>query len=156
MKYIEGDLIKLAKEGKFDLVAHGANCFCVMGGGIARQIREEISEAYEADCKTVKGDITKLGNYTHVFIKGTYTLILNCYTQYGMGGDKINIDYEAVTLCMRKINHNYKGLSIGLPQIGAGLAGGNWARIEKIINEELIDLDVTIVIFNPPTPPTLT
>ena len=25
---IEGDLIKLAQEGKFDVIAHGCNCFC--------------------------------------------------------------------------------------------------------------------------------
>jgi len=56
-------------------------------------------------------------------------------------------DYEALTLCMRKINHQYKGNKIGLPLIGAGLAGGDWNVIEKIIEKELKDMDVTIVKF---------
>jgi len=29
--------------------------------------------------------------------------------------------------------HEYKGMKIGLPLIGAGLAGGDWNVIEKII-----------------------
>ena len=48
---------------------------------------------------------------------------------------------------MRKINHQYKGNKIGLPLIGAGLAGGDWNVIEKIIEKELKDMDVTIVKF---------
>jgi O-acetyl-ADP-ribose deacetylase (regulator of RNase III) len=31
MKVIKGDLIQLAKDGKFDLIVHGCNCFCTMG-----------------------------------------------------------------------------------------------------------------------------
>ena len=31
MKYIDGDLFKLAEQGEFDIVIHGANCFCTMG-----------------------------------------------------------------------------------------------------------------------------
>ena len=35
---ISGDLIKLALEGKFDVIAHGCNCFCTMKSGIAPQM----------------------------------------------------------------------------------------------------------------------
>lgn len=28
-----GDLIKLADDGHFDILIHGCNAFCVMGGG---------------------------------------------------------------------------------------------------------------------------
>jgi O-acetyl-ADP-ribose deacetylase (regulator of RNase III) len=31
ISYIDGDLIKLAKEGKFDVIAHGCNCHSTMG-----------------------------------------------------------------------------------------------------------------------------
>ena len=157
LNYADGDLIKMAKNGDFDLIAHGANCFCVMGGGIARQIHKEIPEAYAADCQTVKGDINKLGNYTSAEITTDTNvvgvLILNCYTQYGFTGYDKNsppVDYEAIALCMRKINHNFKGKHIGLPLIGSGLAGGDWDRIEDIIYRELVDMDVTIVKFIPP------
>jgi O-acetyl-ADP-ribose deacetylase (regulator of RNase III) len=48
---------------------------------------------------------------------------------------------------MRKINHRFKGKHIGLPKIGAGLAGGDWDRIKKIIQSELTDCIVTVVIY---------
>ena len=38
-------------------------------------------------------------------------------------------------------------MKIGLPLIGAGIAGGSWDRIEKIIREELWGEDVTIVVW---------
>ena len=71
--------------------------------------------------------------------------VVNAYTQYQPGK---NLDYEALTLCMRKINHIFKGKHIGLPQIGAGIAGGDWNRIKTIIQQELKDCDVTVVIYN--------
>jgi O-acetyl-ADP-ribose deacetylase (regulator of RNase III) len=152
MKEIEGNLIALMKEFKFQVMAHGANCFCTMGAGIAKQVREEFPEAWEADQKTIKGDITKLGNYTFADYRwnGQFAFrVINAYTQYGHNPLEKPFDYEAFTLCMRKINFNHKGMTIGLPLIGAGLARGNWARIDQIIKDELKDMDVTIVKYVP-------
>jgi len=155
MKYIEGDLIKLAKQGNFDIIAHGCNCFNTMSAGIAKQIKEEIPEAYEADNKTMKGDIDKLGNYSAAWVNNDLHRIfgvINCYTQYHYGknhtdGKENTFDYEAFTLCMRKINHQFHSIRIGMPLIGSGLAGGDWNKIKKIIEHELKDVDVTIVKF---------
>lgn len=49
---------------------------------------------------------------------------------------------------MRKINHIFKGQHVGLPQIGCGLAGGDWNRVKTIIQNELKDCFVTVVIYN--------
>ena len=35
MNIVKGDLIKSAKEGQFDVIIHGCNCFNTMGAGIA-------------------------------------------------------------------------------------------------------------------------
>jgi len=79
-------------------------------------------------------------------------IVVNAYTQYSYGKNHIDgvdkpLDYEALTLCMRKMNLIFKGKHIGLPQIGAGLAGGNWEKIKEIIQRELKDCNVTIVIY---------
>jgi len=42
----------------------------------------------------------------------------------------------------------FAGKHIGLPLIGAGLAGGDWDRIRVIIKKELKDCNVTVVIFD--------
>jgi len=45
------------------------------------------------------------------------------------------------------MKHEFTGKRIGLPFIGAGLAGGDWDVIEDIINDELEGEDVTVVIW---------
>lgn len=63
MKVIEGDLIKLAKDGHFDVIVHGCNCFNAMGAGIALQIKRNFKKAYLVDQETTKGLKSKLGKY---------------------------------------------------------------------------------------------
>jgi O-acetyl-ADP-ribose deacetylase (regulator of RNase III) len=144
MKYIDGDLIELAQKGMFDVIGHGCNCFGSMGAGIAKAIREEFPEAYHTDKFGSRyGDTNKLGTYTHYDYPGL--TVLNLYTQFKYGTQPVEVNYDAVKKCMKAIKENYSGKRIGLPMIGAGLAGGDWEIISQIIEEELRDEDVTIV-----------
>ena len=149
MRIMQGDLIKLAQEGQFDIIAHGCNCFCQMGAGIAKTIKSTFPEAYKADCLTVKGDKDKLGTCSFATVKVIEDNcdIVNAYTQYNWKGKNPKVDYDSVRKCMKWIKQKYTGKRIGLPKIGAGLAGGDWNIIQKIICEELADENVTIVIF---------
>ena len=167
---VEGDLIKLAIEGKFDVIAHGCNCHSTMGAGIAPQM----AKAFGADDFPMErwgSTIQKLGNIDYQTVvlgeNAIWTLddyknnrnepeltVVNAYTQYNYGRNHVDgtfkpLDYEALTLCMRKMNKVFKGKHIGLPQIGAGLAGGDWEVIKKIIQTELSDCEVTVVIYKP-------
>lgn len=156
---IEGNLISLSLLGNFDVIAHGCNCFNVMGAGIALQMRNVfncnilddlehtvIQEDEEASNIELLGTISWFRPHESFSINCPKDLVaINAYTQYQPGP---NLDYEALTLCMRKINHIFKGKHIGLPQIGAGIAGGDWNRIKTIIQQELKDCDVTVVIYN--------
>ena len=142
MKVVEGDIVQLALQGEFDIIVHGCNCFCTMGSGVARAIREAFPEAYEADCKTVKGDKGKLGKISKVTVErnGHDITIVNAYTQYRYGRDgKQYLDYDALKLAMREVAAiaTVPKLTIGYPMIGAGLAGGDWKLILEIIDSEL-------------------
>jgi len=136
MKVIKGDLIKLAKERKFDVITHGSNCYNCMGAGIAKQIKQEFPEAYKADLKTKKGDRLKLGSYSEAYVKKYNLIIINAYTQYGYWGKggKPNADYMAIEKVFKKIKENYNAKQIGIPLIGTGLAGGDWNKISNIID----------------------
>lgn len=150
MKKINGDLIKLALNGEFDVIIHGCNCFCVMGKGIAKQIRDTFPSAYEIDQNTQKGSILKLGTYTAVEIitHRTNFIVVNGYTQYDYRGPGPKIDYNATSHLFQKIKHDFAGKRIGYPKIGAGLAGGDWSIIEEIIDRELEGEDHTLVYLN--------
>ncbi|MGE0701821.1 MAG: macro domain-containing protein [Hyphomicrobiaceae bacterium] len=148
MRTMTGDLIALAKAGTFDVIAHGCNCMHSMGGGLAAQIRHQIPEAYAADLATRRGERAKLGTCSVAVIEtpaGRLTVV-NAYTQFAPStGHGVDVDYDAVRRCMRWIGDTYRGKRIGLPLIGAGLAGGDWPTIERIIAEELHGENVTIV-----------
>jgi O-acetyl-ADP-ribose deacetylase (regulator of RNase III) len=160
---VDGDLITLAREGKFDVIAHGCNCHSTMGAGIAPQM----VKAFGCDqfvMERIGSDVNKLGNIDYQqFILTKLTAddikngnfkpeltVVNAYTQFNYGrnhadGDAKPLSYEALTLCMKKMNILFAGKHIGLPKIGAGLAGGDWEKIKGIIQRELVDCKVTIV-----------
>ncbi len=143
MKIIKGDLIKLAKEGKFDVIVHGCNCFHTMGAGIARQIKENFPVAYMADKDTPYGELNKLGTISYA--RHDLVFIVNAYTQYNFGGSDRMVNYDAVRSCFVKIKKMFSGKRIGYPMIGAGLAGGDWNIISKLIDRELEGEDHTLV-----------
>ena len=151
MNSIEGDLIDLAFAGVFDVIVHGCNCFCTMGAGIAKAIKDQFPEAYAADLATNRGDRTKLGDYSYATVTqdGHEITVINGYTQFHYHGENVLVDYEAVRQLFKKIKTHFGGKKIGYPRIGAGLAGGNWEIIAAIIEEELQDENHQLVIVKP-------
>lgn len=145
MKIITGDLLMLAKQGKFDVIVHGCNCHCTMGAGIAKSIKQQFPEAYAADCQTEKGSKAKMGTYSKAEIG--HITVINAYTQFNWRGKGCLVDYEAVRQVFRAIKKDFSGKKIGYPLIGAGLAGGDWEIIAKIIDEELAGENHTLVKF---------
>jgi O-acetyl-ADP-ribose deacetylase (regulator of RNase III) len=142
-----GDLIQMALAGQFDVIVHGCNCFCTMGAGIAKQIKATFPAAYDADCQTLEGDQNKLGTYSSAKVNGL--TIINAYTQYHWRGSGQKADYDAIRSCLAEVAADFPNARIGLPQIGAGLAGGNWEKILQIIDKELGGTDATVVYYRP-------
>lgn len=177
---VDGNLITLALKGKFDVIVHGVNCWNTMGSGLAPQMAKAFGcDTFKLESAEYLGEINKLGqiDYEHFTLidgqayKGIEDdlYVVNAYTQfyygkYHEGGVDKPVDYDAITLVMRKLNHQFKGAHIGLPRIGAGLAGGIWdlyetaisdrgtiklpnKDIKSIIKDELIDCNITVVNF---------
>lgn len=154
---INGDLLQLARDGKFDIIIHGCNCQNVMGAGIAAQIKKQFPDAFAMDTAYFTENhgksINMMGNYSEFFEwindDSPTFYILNCYTQFMPGvnspGCEIPLDYNALTCIMRKINYRFKGKRIGMPWIGCGLAGGDSSIVAEIMENTLTDMTVTIV-----------
>lgn len=146
MKIVKGDLLDLFDAGEFDVIVHGCNCFNNMGAGIARQIKQRYPEAWAADKNTIKGEKRKLGSYSYSKAIPSKGIVVNAYTQYLPGLNDLNENYAAINSVMRKIAVRFEGKRIGLPLIGAGLAGGDWNIIRDIIRNNLEGIvDYTIV-----------
>lgn len=136
IEFMCGDLIDVAKTVKADYVVHGCNCFNTMGAGVAKVIADRYPNVYEADRKSKYGDINKLGTVTYAqTIDGFY--IFNAYTQHGVGRGE-NVVYvnwkslynslkcaECVYVRNLKTFNPRDEITIVMPYIGCGLAGGN-------------------------------
>lgn len=149
MKVIEGDLLELGASGSFDVIIHGCNCQNDMGAGIAKAIKARFPEAYEADQATEKGSRDKLGTTTFAKIacEGHELIVVNAYTQFHWRGSGVLVDYDAIRTAFRETKDNFTGKRIAYPLLGAGLGGGDWEIISKIIDEELEGEDHTLVKF---------
>ena len=131
---VNGDLLAMGKNNELDIIVHGCNCFCAMGGGIAYQIQDQFPDARLADDETVRGDPGKLGTYT-IGMHGRLT-ILNAYTQYGISREGQDVfEYNAFQRVLDKIAVRFGKWRIGLPLIGMGLAGGDPERILPMIED---------------------
>lgn len=161
LQYIKGDLIQLVQQGEFDIIVHGANIHNTMGSGIAAGIREYLPAMWGADQATIAGDIRKLGHFSVAQLVEYETRTgnmcidrpfgINLYTQATMGGPGDHVDYAGLERGFYAINMMFSTYpvqpKIGIPKIGAGLGGGDWDRIEAIINS-IGFADITCVEFN--------
>ncbi len=133
-------------QGYWHGMVHCANLHHVMGGGIARIIKERFPVVYDADCRTPVGDKNKLGFFSSAKIQliGFDREIFNLYGQMGIGNDGTplnrNARYDAIhdgmlRICeyISKSPRSYK-YSLGIPHgMASALAGGDWNIVEAIL-----------------------
>lgn len=95
-----------------------------------------------------------LGNVQYVQVEADI-LVANMVAQHGYmrrggaftrPGNAIPLDYTALHQCLADVANFARDINASIhgPRFGAGLAGGNWREIEKIIDFTMSDLSVTI------------
>ena len=155
--YVKGNLLK----GGDDVICHGCNCICNMGAGVALEVKNTYPEAYAVDKATKFADESKLGTYTqwtgqNVYFPEKLVTIVNAYTQFSIFGrdfrnPKYNkwdlFEYEHFEKIIEQMNDEFDGRTIAFSKIGAGLAHGDWNRIEKIINDVFGEREVKVYLI---------
>ncbi len=160
VKVVKGDLVKRAKEGCYDVIVHGCNTHVRMGSGIAPQIANTFEGVREADEQfpIAKGSKMRLGHYSYAVPQNSFDpVVINAYTQHFFRTKPDGspaVDYDAIKAVFEQLNvdvpETYGDAHvIGIPQIGAGLAGGDWEIIQNIIDEVSPDLNIELVIYSP-------
>lgn len=146
IKIIDGNLLDFPNG--IDFIAHSCNTQNIMGGGIARQIKDRYPNAYSADCHAMMNNDNQLGWYSFAVTDATQNKgIYNMYTQDKIGGNRA-VNYEAFYVALNKVVDHIEWQMksedeekiLGLPWgISCGLAGGSWNVIFSMINDILID-----------------
>lgn len=176
MRIIQGNLIELMLKAEYDVAIQGCNCLCVQGAGLAAQMAKVFStatsfyyamESITDTTKWFRHPVNKLGciDYAEFYVgvggpvfvssltrgrrEEPIVTIVNCYTQVAPGKPGkygIPLDYDALTLCIRKVNAIFEGKKIAVPYlIGGGLAGGSHKKILEILSNELVDCTPTLI-----------
>ena len=136
IKYIVGDLFKT----DITHIIHGCNAQGVMGSGVAAIIRQQFPQAYYG-----YRDLWSVGTQSTVgdiqFFPAHDKVIINAITQEFYGGAGLRwCSYDGIAEALSQIDTELEkqGITeVAMPMIGAGLAGGDWNVIEKIIESEM-------------------
>jgi O-acetyl-ADP-ribose deacetylase (regulator of RNase III) len=145
IEYVKGNLF----ETDIEYIVHGCNAQGVMGSGVAKIVRDDYFDAYKFYVEQYDEHGLKLGDVQ--FVPANGKIIVNAITQdnFGRTGHRF-VSYEAVAECMRTVNRVVKlsgHTRVAMPQIGAGLGGGNWEIISRIIEDEMIDVQPVVYVL---------
>lgn len=125
----EGDIFQIPQIKNY---AHGCNCAGAMGKGIALQFKARFPKMYEQYrdmCKNGKYSVGDVFKYAYeegyVYNLGTQRTWLK----------KAEMEYiERSLQRMMTIAEEDSVREIAMPAIGAGLGGGNWSEIKRLID----------------------
>jgi O-acetyl-ADP-ribose deacetylase (regulator of RNase III) len=155
IKYKKGCVVEAFMSGKYIALLHQANCFNTMNSGVAKKIREELTRAYDADCMTVKGDVTKLGTFSYAAFADLGGFVVNLYGQYNYGKDgkkytqPINLEKALERFAERFKVSGELGLKVCLPRLGCGLGGADWdTELVPMIERQLISRGFKVHVYD--------
>ena len=142
--YIDGDIF--STDAPF--VMHQVNAQGVMGAGIAKRVREDISEKdfllYKNNCKL--GEVIITPSISHSERK--YLNVVG-QEQYGRNPNVVYTNYDALKKAFEWISKEIKpNTKIAIPyKMGAGLANGDWDIILELIKTYLKNFYIFIYHF---------
>jgi O-acetyl-ADP-ribose deacetylase (regulator of RNase III) len=153
--YVRGDTTKPQGNG-LKVIVHVCNDIGAWGAGFVMALSrkwKEPEQAYHAMGRTHSGAPDykpigyKLGDVQLVAVEHDI-IIANMIGQHGCGLDEQGnppVRYDAIEKALKKVNDECQkhNASIHMPRIGCGLAGGDWEKIEAII-EKVCTVPVTV------------
>lgn len=157
IEYHKGCVVEAFMTGNYIALLHQANCFNTMNSGVAKKIREELPEMYEADCKTIKGDRNKLGKFSVAAFDEIYALGVNLYGQYdyGKNGVKYTIPEKLEEALASFIgwldatDEEIPELVFCMPRMGCGLGGADWeTELVPMIERQLISRGFKVHVYD--------
>lgn len=144
INFIRGDVTL----GNEEVMAHGCNCRGAFGSGVAAAVKNKWPEVVKEYKEFVS--VEKLGQIQQVLTESG-KIIVNMFTQLNYGRSGIFVDYGAIENCFKLLREwaEWEGVkAIGIPMIGAGLAGGDWKKIEEIIKKTWKDSSIELNIYH--------
>ena len=155
IKYIKGDATEPIIIGnKYSVICHCCNALGAWGKGFVIPLGKKYPIAKEKYLKFIKmtKEENRLGSVS--FAKPTDNIIIaniiGQYYTYPKDG-KIPLDYGALEQGFRNVIEMFQTndipLTIHMPKIGCGLAGGDWNVVEEIIKNTFIKENIEVYVY---------
>jgi O-acetyl-ADP-ribose deacetylase (regulator of RNase III) len=148
--YKKGDVIQAMIDGEIKGMAHGVNCSGGFGSGVAGQLTKKFPKARKEYLDCFNKGYWSLGMIDPVVTNSG--IIYNCATQEQYGGKPypartgMYCSYDAIRNCLRTLERNSVA-PLGIPRIGAGLAGGDWNVIKAIVEEVFGSSEKELIVY---------
>lgn len=160
--YLQGDATEPQGEG-VRILTHVCNNIGKWGAGFTRALdakHPSIGSAYKQwyeQYSPVMSREDMLGTVFWMYLHNGVT-VANMIAQDGVGTDQRRIRYDALDKCLdfvgrealRAADHETRPISVHMPRIGCGLAGGRWEEIEPIIQKELVGRELEVYVYDLP------
>ncbi|MFB6479598.1 macro domain-containing protein [Streptomyces virginiae] len=153
LKIIAGDATNPQAKGP-KVIAHICNDLGGWGKGFVLAVSRrwpEPEREYRRWHRERAGNDFALGAVQFVHVRADIW-VANMVAQRGMrtGSGGPPIRYEALERCLNSVAEHAlaHNASVHMPRIGCGLAGGNWERIEPVIDKTLGARDVATTVYD--------
>ena len=133
-------------------IVSAANCVGVMGGGVAKAIKDEFPWCYPPYKIACNEGVLKPGSIfavkLDVFPHMKYPQIIHLSTKNHWKG-KSQLDWvDSGCQELRKFIEKHRLMSIAIPRLGCGLGGLDWDDVRPIMRRNFADMNCDIFVHN--------
>lgn len=135
--YRKGNLFKNLPEDKNVLIIHVCNNKGGWGKGFVISLSSFSPRPENFYRKRYKEGGCQLGQVQFVKLNNIYVANMIAQNGYKTSFNPIPLKYDALKECLIKVKEFGESINADIyaPRFGAGLAGGDWVEIEKIIKD---------------------
>lgn len=160
LEYVTGDATKPRGDGP-RIIVHCCNDVGGWGSGfvVALGSRFPASEQAYRDWFKIGSHVDASGppglGEVQLVDVGDGVSVANLIGQHGVGrapDGGVPVRYEAIREGLRKVRGRARamGATVHMPRMGAGLAGGDWGAVERIVEDELVAHGVAVTVYDLP------
>jgi O-acetyl-ADP-ribose deacetylase (regulator of RNase III) len=156
IKYITGDVTQPVGDG-IKLICHINNDIGAWGAGVVLAISKRWKQP-EDEYRRIPASKRKIGHVQYIPV-GDNTYVCNMIAQNNIRPNEFAVPpirYEAIEVCLQRVvefagslTDGTNKVSLHLPRIGAGLAGGKWKFVEFFIKETIPD-NIPVFVYDLP------
>jgi len=156
IRYVIGDATEPYTDENC-IIAHVCNNIGAWGAGFTRALDKkwpELGDRFRsASVTTVFQDRLELGDTLLDAPPRAKTLIANMVAQDGLpsNNNPQPLCYESLDACLIELEkeaRRFNPISIHMPRIGCGLAGGEWPEVEALINTRLVAAGLPVLVYD--------